>query len=515
LLAATVAALAASPFVGARAQPPHREQTVAVGYSSFAAFGRALVAHPARIVRNLRSLRVAEVVPAGSAAAFARAVRLEPGIRYAQPTAARNASGEPALTIATGGFAYEWQYAATHANLVPASVQRAAAAVTIAVVDTGADLAAPDLAAKSPLSWSVVNGSSDVRDTNGHGTFVASLAAGSVDNNDGIAGFGGDARLMIVQANRSDISFTDFDEANAIVWAVDHGARIVNLSLGGPSTTKTEGNAIDYAAAHGVLLVAAAGNQFQQGNPIEYPAALIQPVGSNGVGGRGLVVGASTAAGNRAAFSSAGSYVSVAAPGVDVLGAVASTASSTSYVRVPLPGSLSGTYGLGSGTSYAAPQVSGAAALVWGANPQLSATQVAQILKDSAAGHGAWNEELGYGVIDVAAAVAKAGGAVLPTSTVKLAGRRVGNNVKLTWTAKGAAGFRLNVSEDSSAARVLLAGASTAASYSLLPGHTYVFTVDGVDGSGAPVGSSPPFRVAVATPIPTQRFAFAKKRVAG
>jgi hypothetical protein len=71
------------------------------------------------------------------------------------------------------------------------------------------------------------------------------------------------------------------------------------------------------------------------------------------------------------------------------------------------------------------------------------------------------------------------------------------------------------VSEDSSAARVLLAGASTAASYSLLPGHTYVFTVDGVDGSGAPVGSSPPFRVAVATPIPTQRFAFAKKRVAG
>src|SRR5207244_4242702 len=82
------------------------------------------------------------------------------------------------------------------------------------------------------------------------------------------------------------------DESNAIVYAVDHGARIINLSLGGPATSTTERKAIDYATSHGALVVAAAGNEYQDGNPIEYPAALLQPVGSKGVGGRGLAAGA-------------------------------------------------------------------------------------------------------------------------------------------------------------------------------------------------------------------------------
>jgi subtilisin family serine protease len=513
LLAAAAVVLALVPVVGERDQRV-RHESVAVGYSSFAALNRTLAEHPARIVRDLPSLRVAEVVPQRAAAAFARAVRGHAGIRYVERTLPRGASGEPALLTASSGSAYEWQYGATRANAVPAAIVRAASAVTIAVVDTGADLSAPDLAAKSPLSWSVVGGSTDVRDTNGHGTFVASLAAGAVDNGDGIAGFGGDARLMVVQANRSDTSFTDLDEANAIVWAVDHGARIVNLSLGGPTTSKTERTAIDYASDRGVLLVAAAGNQFQKGNPVEYPAALLQPVGSNGSGGRGLVVGASTVTGKRAPFSSAGSFVSLAAPGVDVLGAVASTAPTAAYARVPLPGSLAGIYGLGSGTSYAAPQVSGAAALVWAANPQLTAGQVAQILKDTASGHGVWERELGYGVIDVASAVARAGGVTLPPASVKLAGRRVGYTVKLTWAGRGATAYMLKVSEDERPARVLLSGAGTAASYALSAGHTYVFTVDGLDGGGASVASSAPFRVAVATAPVALRFVFAKKRAA-
>jgi subtilisin family serine protease len=212
--------------------------------------------------------------------------------------------------------------------------------------------------------------------------------------------------LLVVQANRGDAGFTDLDEANAIVWAVDHGAKIVNLSLGGPSTSSTERGAIDYAAAHGVLLVAAAGNQYRRGNPVEYPAALIQPLGSNGVGGRGLVVGAALPSGKRASFSSTGSYVSLVAPGVDVLGALASTAPLGEFARVVLPGSTAGDYGIGSGTSYAAPQVAGAAALVWAANPALTAAQVAQALKDTAANRGRWNAQTGYGMLDVAAAVA-------------------------------------------------------------------------------------------------------------
>jgi serine protease len=93
-----------------------------------------------------------------------------------------------------------------------------------------------------------------------------------------------------------------------------------------------------------------------------------------------------------------------------VLGAVSALSSPVLYPRATLAGAKSGLYGYGSGTSFAAPQVAGAAALVWAANPLLTAAQVAQILKDTASGHGAWNADLGYGVIDVAAAVARASG---------------------------------------------------------------------------------------------------------
>ena len=152
--------------------------------------------------------------------------------------------------------------------------------MTIAVVETGADVSAPDLAAKRPVAFNPRTRTSDVRDTVGHGTLVAALAAGSVTNGDGIAGFGGDAKLMILKAGAGDGSFTDVDEASAIAYAVDHGARIVNLSLGGTSTSSVEVSAIDYAAAHGVLVVAAAGNEHLVGNAVFYPAALVQPVGS-------------------------------------------------------------------------------------------------------------------------------------------------------------------------------------------------------------------------------------------
>jgi subtilisin family serine protease len=286
-------------------------------------------------------------------------------------------------------------------------VQSAARGITIAVVDTGADVLAPSLAAKSPVTWNIATGSSTVRDTVGHGTFVASLAGGTTSDPNGMSGFGGESRLMIVQANRGGgTGFSDLDEANAIVWAVDHGANIINLSLGGTQTSLVERNAIDYATQRGVLLVAAAGNSAEQGNPTVYPAALL--------GRAGLVVGASNASGARASFSTTGSYVDVLAPGVDVLGALASGISSSFFSAVSTPGS-NGMYGYGSGTSYAAPEVAGAAALVWAANPKLDAAGVAATLAATAASQGAWTKDLAFGTIDVAAAVQRAAGGTPPT----------------------------------------------------------------------------------------------------
>src|SRR6266566_1622428 len=223
-----------------------------------------------KVERNLPVLHAAEV--SGST------VGSRPVARY--PTS-QPQSTEPAVRdMYWVGVPYEWQYTAAHVDLVPDSVLRAAAKIKIAVVDTGVDLRQPDIAAKNPQVYSVIHPKHrrDVRDFYGHGTFVASLAAGSVTNGEGIAGFGGDAQLLCVQVAHPDGSISDVDEA--------------------------------------------AGNEFPDGNPVEYPAALLQPKGSDGRGGSGLSVGASTQKGERAYFSNTGSYISLAAPGDSVFAAL-------------------------------------------------------------------------------------------------------------------------------------------------------------------------------------------------
>jgi len=464
-----------------------------VGYTSERSLAAALARAHGSVVRRIPALRVAEVVPEGPPLRFAARIACRPGIRSVDPVAARVSRSEPGLTARlANGLPLEWEYGATEADAVPRSILLAARSLTIAVVDTGADLSAPDLAAKAPARYNVRAGTADVHDPDGHGTFVASLAGGSDRNGDGIAGFGGSARLLIVKAASQAGAFTDVDEALAIVYAVDHGARIVNLSLGGPTTSLVERMAVQYAANHGVLLVAAVGNDAQNGNPVEYPAALLQPVGSDGAAGLGLAVGASTMTGDRAPFSSFGSYVSLVAPGVGVLGALPSTGRVSAFQTVRLPGSRRGRYGVASGTSFAAPQVAGAAGLVWAANPSLTAAEVAAILEQTASGGGAWDSEVGYGVLNVAAAVARASGRPL----VDLDGLRVGGDVRLTWHGHGVSSFRLSVRIDGGRSRVL--GTETTATTTSLPlagSHLFSFTVTGLGPDGEPVVNSAPVAV--------------------
>jgi len=228
---------------------------------------------------------------------------------------------------------------------------------TVAVIDTGADVRVPAIAAVRPATYDVRTRTRDVRDPNGHGTEVARIVAQE----------SGGAKLIVIRAGSSSGAFSDANEAAAIRYAVDHGARILNLSLGGPQTSAAERSAVRYAIAKGALVVAAAGDDYAS-RP-EYPAALL--------GADGLAVAAVTRTGTRAAFSNTGSWVSVAALGER-------------------------------GTSFAAPLVSAAAARVWRANPRLSARQVVSILEQTASGHGMRDDELGYGVVDRDAALARA-----------------------------------------------------------------------------------------------------------
>jgi len=228
---------------------------------------------------------------------------------------------------------------------------------TIAVVDTGANLRVPQLAAARPALYDIRSQSRDVRDLNGHGTRVVAV----------IVRENASARMLIIRAGSSSGAFSDANEAAAIRYAVDHGARIINLSLGGPTTTPVERAAVRYAITRGALIVAAAGDDYA--NRPEYPAALL--------GADGLAVAAVMRDGMRASFSNTGPWVSLAALGEE-------------------------------GTSFAAPVVSAAAARVWAANPRLTARQVVAILQATASGGGAHTNEVGFGVVDVAAAVARA-----------------------------------------------------------------------------------------------------------
>ena len=383
-------------------------QNAVVTYETGAALRRALRSYPARIVRRLPDVRSVEVRPADPKR-FTAGVRGLSGIVSVETPEPRFSAAEPALTaMYSAGVPYQWQYTATRVSAVPDAVLRAAAGVKIAVIDTGADVTAPDLAAKSPETYNIFNGGTDVRDFHGHGTFVASIAGGSVSNAEGIAGFGGDAQLLLIQSGRADGTFTDVDEADAIVYAVNHGAKVINLSIGGTETSAVERNALEYAGDHGVFVVAAAGNEFEEGNPVEYPAALLQPVGSKGRGGIGLAVAATTKSGRRASFSNTGSWISISAPGENVFGAISSYSRARQWPRYPLPGSKQGMYGYASGTSFASPQVAGAAALVWAANPTLTRDQVSWILKRTASGDGRWTKGVGYGILDAGRAVATA-----------------------------------------------------------------------------------------------------------
>src|SRR6266540_5578360 len=387
LCAAAALICVAAPSASPSYSPAKRQ--IVVGYRSATELA-ALERTGARIVRTLPALHSAVVETsrplAGRRLVLRRALTVD----------------EPALAQTyQPGIAWEWQWDATRVGEVPDWALRAASSVTVAVIDSGADVRAPDLADKSPRTWSVLNRSHKVRDRLGHGTFVSSLAAGSVENGIGISGFGGDAKLLVVQAIDADGYITDVDEAAAIVYAVKHGARIINLSIGGTETSAIEQRAIRWATRQGALIVAAAGNEHDEGNPVEYPAALLQPVGSRGRGGIGLSVGATAMDGSRAYFSNTGSYVSLAAPGYNVF---AAESADSDWPRAKFPWQSPGYYGWASGTSFAAPEVAGVAALVWGANPRLTARQVAQVLKQSAGGD-TWNPELGWGRLDAAVAV--------------------------------------------------------------------------------------------------------------
>jgi hypothetical protein len=297
--------------------------------------------------------------------------------------------------------AYQWNM--EKINAPQAWGQSDGSGQTIAVLDSGVDLTHPDLVAKLVTGYDFVNDDSDPSDDEGHGTHVAGIAAAATNNGIGVAGTGWGARIMPIKVlDATGLGFQS-DIASGVEWAADQGARILNLSLGGPTPSTAIKDAIDYAHGKGALVVASSGNSFDEGNPVIYPAAY------NYV----LAVAATDNLDQHASYSSSGSYVDVAAPGGDPSGSsdpdpahwIESTFWRGYGSGFPVTG-----YNALAGTSQAAPHVAGLAALILARNSTLTNDQVANIIQNTAEDLGSPGRDdlFGYGRINAGAAVAAA-----------------------------------------------------------------------------------------------------------
>jgi subtilisin family serine protease len=256
------------------------------------------------------------------------------------PAAAHGAGGDPLRS-------HQWGLDLIHADQAHA-VSTGAGAV-VAVVDTGIDASHPDLAGRIGPGWDFVDGDSTPQDGNGHGTHVSGIIAADADNGIGVDSVAPGATIMPVRVLDNNGSGSDADLAAGVDWATDHGANVINLSLGGALPTSGLGlgdaitAAVQHALDHGVIVVSAAGND---GLPF---------CENDSFGGRVLCVGAVDKRENRSFYSSFGSGLSLVAPGgSDMPGTdedMLSTWNDGGYQEL-------------AGTSQATPHVSGVAALL-------------------------------------------------------------------------------------------------------------------------------------------------------
>lgn len=262
----------------------------------------------------------------------------------------------------------------------------------IAIVDTGIAPTQADLSGFVQTGYNFVNNSADATDDNGHGTHVAGIVSAASNNSTGVASIGFKGSLLPVKVLDSTGAGTYGDVASGIIYATDKGAKIVNLSLGGSSSSQTLHEAVKYALSRGVVVVAAAGNNSNDSSV--YPAAY------PGV----IAVTATTQDDNLATFSSYGSHVYISAPGVGIV----STYNSGGYVTL-------------SGTSMATPAVAGLIGLALSRGNTTAATVIGDLKATSdkvgpyAYDQNGWNKYFGYGRIN-AAKLLGASSSVEPTT---------------------------------------------------------------------------------------------------
>ncbi|MDM5452689.1 S8 family peptidase [Peribacillus simplex] len=243
--------------------------------------------------------------------------------------------------------------------------------MVVAIIDDGIDRNHADLKGKIVNAYDTVRNRKNIVPKGEHGTHIAGIIAGSANNGIGGAGVAPNVKLMPINVFDGEYANTA-DIIDAIHFAVQHKANIINMSLGDTSYSEALNKAVQEAYKKGVLIVAAAGNEGDMGKNVQrvYPAAFSHVIS----------VAATDSRDKRASYSSYHSTVDIAAPGDDILST--------------LP---DGKYGWMSGTSMATPMVTGVAALIWSYEPKLNKSEVEYRLYDSAVDLGAKGKDIYYG----------------------------------------------------------------------------------------------------------------------
>ncbi len=363
---------------------------------------------------------VAEFSTGADGASLAASAATVPGIRYFEPDLRVRAARIPNDPYF---LSYQWDKWVMYGD--EAWDLAGAGRGKVGIVDNGVDYNHPDLAGNfmpGEPGYDFVNNDNDPRPDNPgiaqafHGTHVSGIAAAVRDNGVGIAGWAG-AQLLAVRVLDDSGNGNTSNLASGIRWAADRGCRVINMSLGSSSAPTPLVEACRYAADRNVLLVAASGNEGSAS--VNYPAALAECI----------AVGSLSSGSRLSTFSNRGPEQELVAPGEEIASAV--------------PG---GNYGLADGTSMAAPQVAGAAALVLSLDTTMTAGRLRAILAAAAIdmGSAGRDQTFGFGLLNARRAMELArvlvkGAAVFERTPVRGATvvREVGADDGLVYDATG------------------------------------------------------------------------------
>ena len=429
LLAASQCSFAGKQFLAGPRERVVPDQLL-VGLHAGANINQVISALPSHsviaVAGGLRNAYRLKLKP-GTEAAVSQLLAADLAVNYVEPNRIRSTTVVPPNDSM---LTRQWNLTTVQAwqawNDFPDQYLTAATAsenrVKVAILDSGVDCTHPDFmnaggastdsAQGGQLLWAssaaiqtttISPAACSWEDDNGHGTHVAGIVGAATNNATGVASLGFLLQLVVIKTSDENGNASDFDIAEGITAAINAGAQVISLSLGSAGYSQTLQAAIDAAWQNNILVVAAAGDTGD--------STLIYP----GAGNHVLGVAATDATNSAASFSTYGEWVKIAAPGVNILS------------TLPTYGSpLGANYGSFDGTSTAAPQVAALGGLLFAANPGISAAAAAERIQQTAQSPNTeWNEYIGYGVINAAAAL---GGVAGPFTQGGLTGQVVDLN---------------------------------------------------------------------------------------